>query len=88
MSGISIRRLLSLLFTLGVILGLSTSIYGHALQPGYLELKLVETDIYSVLWKKPAVNSKPMNISAILPKHCDQRSPKQSVQHSVWDGSA
>jgi len=83
-NGASFRRLLSLLFILGLVLGISTSSYGHALQPGYLELKLIEPDNYSVLWKKPAVNGKPMNISAILPAHCDKR----SVEQNLWDGSA
>lgn len=84
MNGTNIRRLLSLLF----ILGASTNSFSHALQPGYLEIKLIEPDTYSVLWKKPAVSSKPMNISAILPDQCDQRSAKQGSQHNIWDGSA
>lgn len=58
--------------------------YGHALQPGYLELRLVDTDLYSVLWKKPASSGKPMAISAVLPEKCDQAKPPQTV----WDGSA
>ena len=62
----------------------STVSYGHALQPGYLELRLVDTDLYSVLWKKPANRGKPMAISAVLPENCDQAKPPQSV----WDGMA
>lgn len=58
--------------------------YGHALQPGYLELRLVETDLYSVLWKKPANRGNPMTISAVLPENCEQTKPPQSV----WDGAA
>lgn len=57
---------------------------GHALQPGYLELRLVDTDHYSVLWKKPANRGKPMAISPVLPEHCDQARPPQTV----WDGMA
>lgn len=82
--GFSTPRLLTLLFFIGGLLGISTASYGHALQPGYLELKLTDADLYSVLWKKPAISGKPMNISAILPERCDQRRAKQSV----WDGSA
>ena len=66
------------------ITGFSTVSYGHALQPGYLELRLVDTDQYSVLWKKPANRGKPMAISAVLPENCDQAKPTQSV----WDGMA
>ena len=58
--------------------------YGHALQPGYLELRLVNTDRYSVLWKNPANRGKPMAISPVLPEHCDQTRPPQMV----WDGVA
>jgi hydrogenase/urease accessory protein HupE len=58
--------------------------YGHALQPGFLELRLIDTDMYSVLWKTPANRGKPMAISALLPDNCDQAKPPQSV----WDGMA
>ena len=58
--------------------------YGHALQPGYLELRLVDTGLYSVLWKKPANRGKPMAIFAVLPENCDQAEAPQSV----WDGMA
>jgi hydrogenase/urease accessory protein HupE len=57
---------------------------GHALQPGYLEVRRVDTDLYSVLWKIPANKSRPMAISAVLPENCDQRSSSQAV----WDGMA
>jgi len=58
--------------------------YGHALQPGFLEVRLVDTDLYSVLWKKPANRGKPMAISAVLPENCDQT----ELSQSVWDGMA
>jgi hypothetical protein len=76
------------LFALAVLLisiaGFATVSHGHALQPGFLELRLVDTDLYSVLWKKPANRGKPMAISAVLPENCDQAKPPQSV----WDGMA
>ena len=58
--------------------------YGHALQPGYLELGLIDRDLYSVVWKTPAVNGRPMAIAAKLPENCDPRTPGQLV----WDGTA
>ncbi len=64
--------------------GFATDSYGHALQPGFLELRRVDPDLYSVLWKKPANRGRPMAISAILPENCDQAQPPQSV----WDGMA
>ncbi len=66
------------------IAGFGTVSYGHALQPGYLELRLIDTDLYSVLWKKPANRGRPMAISAVLPENCAQAKP----QESVWDGIA
>ena len=75
---------LSLTMLLLSIVSCTSSSYGHALQPGFLELRLVDTDRYSVLWKKPANRGKPMAISPVLPKHCDQAEPPQMV----WDGVA
>lgn len=66
------------------IVGCTAVSYGHALQPGYLELRLIDTDRYSVLWKKPANRGKPMAISPVLPEQCDQTRPPQMV----WDGAA
>jgi hydrogenase/urease accessory protein HupE len=77
-------QLLALLAVLISIAGFANDSYGHALQPGYLELRLVDTDLYSVLWKKPANRGKPMTIIAVLPENCDQAKPPQSV----WDGMA
>ena len=78
------RQLLVLIATLTSIVGFCTVSYGHALQPGFLELRLVDTDQYSVLWKKPAIRDEPMAISAVLPENCDQVTPPQTV----WDGMA
>lgn len=75
------RRLLILVLFLVTVPVLA---YGHALQPGYLELRLVDTDVYSILWKKPANRGQPMAISALLPENCAQARPPQSV----WDGMA
>ena len=82
---LSIRGQLHALAVLLIsIAGFVTISYGHALQPGFLELQRVNTDVYSVLWKKPANHCKPMAISAVLPDNCDVAKPPQSV----WDGTA
>lgn len=60
------------------------SIFSHALQPGYLEIRLIEGETYAVIWKTPAVGSRPMKITAQLPENCDQRSSDQSM----WEGTA
>jgi hypothetical protein len=64
--------------------GFATFAAGHALQPGFLELRLTGKDLYTVLWKKPAQRSKPMAISALLPEKCD----RPTAPETIWDGSA
>jgi hydrogenase/urease accessory protein HupE len=65
-------------------LGLAASSYGHALQPGYLEIRLIDRDLYAVVWKTPAVGGRPMAIAARLPEACDPRTPEPPI----WDGAA
>lgn len=65
-------------------LGSVTTSHGHALQPGYLELRLINKDVYAVVWKVPAVGARPMAIAAELPKNCNPRMPGQLI----WDSSA
>ena len=69
---------------LSVSIGTNFSSFGHALQPGYLELGLISMDQYAVVWKTPATGGRPMAITAKLPKNCDQRDPGQSI----WNGTA
>ncbi len=78
------RLALVLIITLAGVLGFSAAALGHALQPGYLELRLIDRDLYAVLWKVPATNGRPLAISAQLPESCDPRTPGASN----WDGMA
>jgi len=78
------RPILALLIFVAGALGFVASSHGHALQPGYLELRLIDKDLYAVIWKTPASGGRPMAISAQLPEHCDPRTPGQPV----WDGAA
>ena len=78
------RQLLALAAFLISMPGFIVVSYGHALQPGYLEIRVVDTDLYSVLWKKPADRGKPLAIFAVLPQSCDPAQPPPSV----WDGTA
>ncbi len=78
------KRTLTLLTFMVGVLGFAPSSYGHALQPGYLELRLLDKELYAVVWKTPVDKSRPMNISAVLPESCEARTPAESV----WDGSA
>jgi hydrogenase/urease accessory protein HupE len=78
--GLPLLRVL-LIFTTLCITGAA---FGHALQPGYLELRLLSADQYAVVWKTPAVAGRPMAIRAHLPEQCDPR----SAATPAWDGSA
>ena len=78
------KRILALMIFLAGSLGFAAASFGHALQPGYLELRLIDKDLYAVVWKTPASGGRPMPIAARLPERCEPRSPGQSI----WDGSA
>ena len=64
--------------------GLSSIAHGHALEPGYLELRQIDEDLYAVAWKKPAIEGAPMAIAVRLPEQCDLRTEGQLT----WDGNA
>ena len=58
----------------------STVAYGHALEPGYLEVRQIDASLYAVVWKKPANNNgAPMPIAAQLPEQCDPRAEGELV---------
>ncbi len=78
------RPILSLMIFLVGALGFGASSFGHALQPGYLELRLIDKDLYTVVWKTPANGGRPMAISAQLPERCNPRTPAQPI----WNGAA
>ena len=78
------RPILALMAFLVGALGFGASSYGHALQPGYLELRLIDKDLYAVVWKTPASGGRPMAISAQLPENCGPRTRGQPI----WDGAA
>jgi len=64
--------------------GLSSIAHGHALEPGYLELRQIDESLYAVAWKKPAIEGVPMAIAVRLPEQCDLRTEGQLT----WDGNA
>ena len=76
------RRIVALMAFLVGALGFVELSHGHALQPGYLELRLIDKELYAVVWKTPAVGGRPMAITALLPENCDPRTPGQPS----WDG--
>ncbi len=78
------RPILALAILVAGASGFGAPSYGHALQPGYLELRLIDKDLYAVVWKTPATGGRPMAITARLPERCDPREPGQPV----WNGAA
>ena len=57
---------ISLLLVLQLGAGLFGSVaFGHALEPGYLEIREIDQTLYAVVWKKPAVAGAPMPLSLI-----------------------
>ncbi len=78
------RPILALMAFLAGALGFGALSHGHALQPGYLELRLIDKDLYAAVWKTPARGGRPMAIAAQLPERCDPRTPGQPI----WDGAA
>lgn len=67
-----------------ILFGMAASSQAHELQPGYLELRLIDKDLYSVTWKVPATRGRPMAMTPTLPENCNPPSPGQLA----WDGSA
>lgn len=60
----------------------------HALDPGYLELRQLEQDIWQVFWRKPDVKGEPMAIEAVLPNTCAAPSgPPPNFDGSAWVSS-
>ena len=59
--------------------------HAHALDPGYLEVRQLAANTWQVLWRKPDVNGRPMDIEAILPTGCDQpRGPAPRSDGAAW----
>lgn len=57
---------------------------GHALEPGFLELRALGGDVWRAFWKVPQVGAAPMPIVAVLPEACDARRPPEAR----FDGAA
>lgn len=65
------KDLLRILFlTISIIVSLNSQVLAHKLQPAYLEISEQKTGTYSILWKRPMVGNKPMNIYPRLPETC------------------
>ena len=59
-----------ILLILLVLIVSSTSALAHRLQPAYLEVSEQNTGAFNVLWKRPLVGNKPMDIYPQFPDSC------------------
>lgn len=57
---------------------------GHALEPGYLDMRQLSPETWQIFWRKPDVNGSPMQINVDLSDSCDP--PTESEPN--FDGSA
>ena len=65
------KRHLPILILIFILLfSITPKIEAHRLQPAYLEINEQSAGKFSVLWKRPLVGSRPMNIYPQLPASC------------------
>jgi hypothetical protein len=59
-----------LLFTVSMLVTFTATAEAHRLQPAYLEINEQSSGKFSILWKRPSVAGRPMNIYPQLPSGC------------------
>ncbi len=74
------KFLMALLF---LLLPVQTA-HGHALEPGFLDLKQQSETVWRVFWRVPDVQGAPMTITVALPETCAQ----SQMPQQVFDGAA
>ena len=64
------KRIFDIIFIATLLLtSLTVTVDAHRLQPAYLEINEQSSGKFSILWKRPYVGSRPMNIYPRLPSH-------------------
>jgi hypothetical protein len=64
------KNIIYLLIALTLVI-FSTEAHSHRLQPAYLEINEQSEGKFSILWKRPYVAGRPMNINPQLPAGCN-----------------
>jgi multisubunit Na+/H+ antiporter MnhC subunit len=65
------KRLLIIIMYTFILLGsFASQAFAHRLQPAYLEISEQTTGKFNILWKRPLVGNRPMNIYPHLPETC------------------
>lgn len=73
-----------LLAVLALVLVLPTA-RAHELQPGYLELKEIVSEQYTVIWKQPTSLGNPLRLTPVFPGICQpQGEPSSEVLPQAW----
>jgi hypothetical protein len=65
-----VTKLNIILFIVLILVSFTQSVEAHRLQPAYLEISEKSAGKFSILWKKPLVGGKAMNIHPQLPSSC------------------
>ena len=69
--GNDMKRLLIIIMYTFILLGsFASQAFAHRLQPAYLEISEQNTGTFNILWKRPLVGNRPMNIYPLLPETC------------------
>jgi len=72
-----------MLCLIGVLAPCATA--AHDLQPGYLDLRALGEDRWSVVWRKPDMRGTPMPLDAVLSAPCDApRGPAPTFDGAGW----
>ncbi len=67
-----------------LVICLSSQVFAHEVRPGYLELRELAHDAYSVLWKIPMKGDKVLSLEPIFPDTCQ---PNTSVTSHTQGGA-
>nr|WP_254438097.1 HupE/UreJ family protein [Ruegeria arenilitoris] len=59
--------------------------FGHALEPGFADIRQLTSQTWQVFWRKPDVAGQPMTIALQLPDNCTpQTGPEPLFDGSAW----
>ena len=84
------KQLLHIFFLIVLLLApFSSNVEAHKLQPAYLEINEQTAGTFNILWKRPLVGNKPMDIYPQLPAGCSNLTepvlrPSQSAALERW----
>jgi hypothetical protein len=83
------RLFIIIVYTVILLASFASQAFAHRLQPAYLEINEQTTGKFNILWKRPLVGNRPMNIYPHLPETCSNITepsinPSQSFALERW----